>query len=171
MLESFHKSVEVFTAFSSVCQNHSFKPLEFLPLLFILFELVGSSLQHTGPHFLISYHPCFFLSFLYLFLCLPPARIPTAAWTRCVPPRHTRTHTSAQTHIYVHTHRHTHTHPYTRQRTQQEMPNTSFRMMPLCQLDREAAGSVTREGDEDQVRKWDRWRVVSCQNLPWKIDK
>lgn len=63
---------------------------------------------------------------------------------------------------FRHTHMHsdTHTHSYTHQRTQQEMPNTSFRMMPLCQFDKEAAGSVTREGNRGREGKSDRWRAL-----------
>lgn len=57
------------------------------------------------------------------------------------------------THTHTYTRVHKHTPPYTRQRTQQEMPNTSFRMMPLCQLDKEAAGSVTREGNRETERE------------------
>ena len=67
---------------------------------------------HTGPPFRLL--PSLSLSLLPLSLSfslsLPPARIPTAARTRCVPPRHTHTHTRhTLTHTYMDAHTHTHT--------------------------------------------------------------
>lgn len=73
--------------------------------------------QHTGPLFVSSHPSLFLLLPLALSFCVsPPPGSPQLRGPGAFRPD---THT-----------------PYTRQRTQQEMPNTSFRMMPLCQLDR-----------------------------------
>lgn len=65
-----------------------------------LSELFGSPVQHTQSPLFVSSHPSLLLSFLHLSLSLslPPARIPTAARTRCVPPQHTHTDTHTPIH-------------------------------------------------------------------------
>lgn len=109
---------------------------------------------HTGPPFLSPpiplslslFPPSLFLSPL---LGSPQLRRPGAFR----PSTHTHAHPHSLTHARAHT-------PHTSQRTQQEMPNTSFRMMPLCRRDSEAARiRRQREEEADGKRRWRRPRL------------